>query len=201
MDQKLDNTWHNNFHQENSHDKHKRPFDIMEQNTQQMVSVIMIMGEHDLSHITPTSPAEPIHPRCWAHDVWSIMSSCHAGITIITTYMSHITTSQLDLQGTHTLPPYAPHSTKQKTHTTTWGWVYYIYLILSYSHTNDILSDEFEGFDAMVPSRDDFVARFHLWIFSLGRDDGKTHFLRRVFVLASIDAKFLATRTDHNFSL
>jgi hypothetical protein len=76
-----------------------------------------------------------------------------------------------------------------------------MYLILSYSHTNDILLDEFEGFDAMVPSRDDFVARFHLWIFSLGRDDGKTHFLRRVFVLASIDAKFLATRTDHNFSL
>jgi len=35
-----------------------------------------------------------------------------------------------------------------------------MYLILSYSHTNDILLDEFEGFDAMVPSRDDFVARF-----------------------------------------
>ena len=28
----------------------------------------------------------------------------------------------------------------------------------------------------MVPSRDDFVARFHG--FFLGRDDGKTHFLR-----------------------
>jgi len=24
----------------------------------------VIMDEHDLSHITPTSPAEPIHPRC-----------------------------------------------------------------------------------------------------------------------------------------
>jgi hypothetical protein len=70
--------------------------------------------------------------------------------------------------------PAQRHKT-ENTHTT-WGWVYYIYLILSYSHTNDILLDEFEGFDAMVPSRDDFVARFHLWIFSLGRDDRENTF-------------------------
>ena len=47
------------------------------------------------------------------------------------------------------------------TENTQHGGKYIIYLILSYSHTNDILLDEFEGFDAMVPSRDDFVARFH----------------------------------------
>ena len=40
---------------------------------------------------------------------------------------------------------------------------------LLYSHTNDILLDEFEGFDAMVPSRDDFVARFHVDFFFRAR--------------------------------
>ena len=54
-----------------------------------MVSKEVIMDEHDLSHITHTSPAEPTHPRCWAHDVWSIMSSCQQRITLITQYVSH----------------------------------------------------------------------------------------------------------------
>ena len=54
------------------------------QKKDRMVSTKVIMDEHDLSHITPTSPAEPIHPRCWAHDVWSIMSSCQHRDTVIT---------------------------------------------------------------------------------------------------------------------
>ena len=68
----------------------------------------------------------------------------------------------------HALRRNSRTTTKQKTHTQH-GGEHIIYLILSHSHTNDILLDEFEGFDAMVPSRDDFVARFHVDFFFRAR--------------------------------
>ena len=64
-------------------------------------------AEHDLSHITPTSPAEPIHPRYWTHGVWASMSS-----------WSHDAQHKKDH---HTIVTFCPDHIQQ--HTCTGGYI------------------------------------------------------------------------------